>query len=43
MYCKGADCVDGLHPEDETCTGAAVPTPTSIPCQIGAGICGSLM
>lgn len=44
MYCRSPGaCVDGLHPETETCTGAAVPTPTSTPCLIGAGICGSLM
>lgn len=47
VYCSGADggppCVDGLHPEDEICTGAAVPKPSSRRCQFGAGVCGSLM
>jgi hypothetical protein len=47
VFCTGADggapCVDGLHPEDETCTGAAVPAPNSKRCSLGDGICGSLM
>jgi hypothetical protein len=47
IHCTGADggapCVDGLHPEEETCTGASVPTLDSTVCQIGAGVCGSLM
>lgn len=47
VYCRGGDggppCVDGLHPEIETCTGAAVPKPSSAKCLIGAGVCGSLM
>jgi len=47
VYCRGGDggppCVDGLHPELETCTGAAVPRPNSAKCLFGAGVCGSLM
>ncbi|MGZ3419074.1 MAG: hypothetical protein ACXVEE_14480 [Polyangiales bacterium] len=47
VYCTGVDggapCVDGLHPEQEECTGAAVPTPNSTRCLMGAGICGSFI
>jgi hypothetical protein len=47
VHCSGADggppCIDGLHPEKETCTGAAVPKPSTKKCQFGAGVCGSLL
>ena len=47
VYCRGGDggppCVDGLHPEEETCTGAAIPHPDSRRCSLMDGVCGSLM
>jgi hypothetical protein len=47
VYCRGTSgggpCVDGLHPEMETCTESAPPRPISMACPMGDGICGSLM
>lgn len=47
VHCTGEDagppCYDGLHPEEETCTGAAAPKPNSAACHAGDGICGSFI
>jgi hypothetical protein len=47
VYCTGVDggapCRDGFSPEKEACDESAPPSPNSIRCAIGAGICGSLM
>jgi hypothetical protein len=43
IYCSGPKgrppCVDGLHPKDEICTGAAVPRPAPYRCEVRDGKC----
>jgi hypothetical protein len=42
-HCIGETCYEGLHPVDETCTGAGFPSRSTAVCNLGDGVCMSLM
>lgn len=47
LFCSAPDagppCVDGFHPEIESCKATAAPRPTTARCLVGDGVCGSLL